>query len=120
MTHAETLADSHGRLPRDLRASLADRCNFRRLTAGNGSRPKFLSRPLGATAQLHVHHPARGSPVRLLSFKEIERAVRVAVSLGIRKIRLTGGEPSLRGVNRLRFPCPAPGLKHWSSRPHLA
>jgi len=32
----------------------------------------------------------------LLSFEEIERAVRVAVGLGIRKIRLTGGEPLLR------------------------
>jgi cyclic pyranopterin phosphate synthase len=32
----------------------------------------------------------------LLSFEEIERVIRVAVSLGIRKIRLTGGEPLLR------------------------
>ena len=32
----------------------------------------------------------------LLSFEELERVIRLAVSLGITKIRLTGGEPLLR------------------------
>jgi cyclic pyranopterin phosphate synthase len=32
----------------------------------------------------------------ILSFEEIERVIRLAVSLGIQKVRLTGGEPLLR------------------------
>ncbi len=37
-----------------------------------------------------------GPPSSILSFEEIERVVRLAAALGIRKIRLTGGEPLLR------------------------
>jgi cyclic pyranopterin phosphate synthase len=44
--------------------------------------------------------PAEGVPVarrdELLSFEELERVVRVAVTLGVRQVRLTGGEPLVR------------------------
>ncbi len=72
------LADTFGRTHSDLRISVTDRCNIR----------CFYCMPeVGATF----------SPVyALLSFDEILRFVAVAVPLGIRKIRLTGGEPLLR------------------------
>jgi cyclic pyranopterin phosphate synthase len=78
-----TLAhDRLGRPVRDLRISVTDRCNFRctycmpREVYGQAFR--FL--PQG----------------ELLTFEEIARLARVFVSLGVRKIRLTGGEPLLR------------------------
>jgi cyclic pyranopterin phosphate synthase len=98
MTPAGQLIDSQGRVLRDLRVSLTDRCNFRCLyclpeteAAHNFYRGHWA----------HVPNPA---PIlqqwvpksNLLTFEEIERVVRLAVSLGIRKIRLTGGEPLLR------------------------
>jgi cyclic pyranopterin phosphate synthase len=76
------LVDALGRPLRDLRISVTDRCNFRcgycmpRSTYGPGYR--FLP------------HDA------LLSFEEIERSSRLFVSLGVRKLRLTGGEPLMR------------------------
>jgi cyclic pyranopterin phosphate synthase len=42
-----------------------------------------------------ISHPWQ-PPSKILSFEEIERAIRLAVDLGIQKIRLTGGEPLLR------------------------
>lgn len=92
------LVDSHGRVLRDLRVSLTDRCNFRCLyclpeteAAQNFYRGHWA----------HVPNPA---PIvqqwvprsEILTFEEIERVVTIAVSLGIQKIRLTGGEPLLR------------------------
>lgn len=79
---AEHPLDQFHRPLRDLRISVTDRCNFRcgycmpRTVYGPGHR--FL--PQSA----------------LLSFEEIERASRVMVSLGVRKLRLTGGEPLMR------------------------
>ncbi len=72
------LADSFGRLHSDLRISVTDRCNIR----------CFYCMPeKGATF----------APVSsLLSFPQIVRFVSTALPLGIRKIRLTGGEPLLR------------------------
>lgn len=93
-----SLVDSHGRVLRDLRVSLTDRCNFRCL----------YCLPETEAAQNfyrgHWAHLPNPSPIvqqwmprsNLLSFEEIERIVRIAVQLGIRKIRLTGGEPLLR------------------------
>ena len=98
MTPAPVLADSHGRILRDLRVSLTDRCNFRCLyclpeteAAQNFYRGHWAHLPDSAPIiQQWVPKSA------LLSFEEIERVVRVAAGFGIQKIRLTGGEPLLR------------------------
>jgi len=85
------------------------------LFAGNGSGAKFLSRPLGASADSQPIVQQWVPKNNLLSFEEIERVVRIAVGLGIQKIRLTGGEPLLRrGVEDLvsAFP-PFPGSRIW-------
>ena len=67
---------------RDLRVSVTDRCNFRCTYCMPkevfGRDYVFLSRE------------------QILSFEEIFRLARIFVSLGVRKIRLTGGEPLLR------------------------
>ena len=98
MTDSGLLIDSHGRVLRDLRVSITDRCNFRCLyclpeteAAANFYRERWA----GATAGEAI---ARAWTPRshLLTFEEIERVVRIAVSLGIQKVRLTGGEPLLR------------------------
>ncbi|MGH2732440.1 MAG: GTP 3',8-cyclase MoaA [Actinomycetota bacterium] len=76
------LTDAFGRPLRDLRISVTDRCNFRCVYCmpkeifGPGYR--FLARE------------------RLLSFEEITRLAHIFARLGVRKIRLTGGEPLLR------------------------
>jgi len=98
MTGAGSLIDSQGRILRDLRVSLTDRCNFRCL----------YCLPETEAAQNfyrgHWAHLPNPAPIvqqwvprtHLLSFEEIERVIRLAVSLGIQKVRLTGGEPLLR------------------------
>jgi len=98
MTGMPSLVDSHGRVLRDLRVSITDRCNFRCLyclpeteAAENFYRGRWANLPHSPV--ISRKWQPRSS---LLSFEEIERAVRVAVSLGIEKIRLTGGEPLLR------------------------
>ncbi len=74
--------DTLGRPVRDLRISVTDRCNFRcaycmpRSVFGQDYR--FMDRK------------------ELLSFEELERVARAFASLGVEKIRLTGGEPLLR------------------------
>jgi cyclic pyranopterin phosphate synthase len=77
-----TPTDTFGRRLHDLRISITDRCNFRcRYCMPRevfGKDYEFLSRDL------------------LLTFEEIERVARVSTRLGVRKIRLTGGEPLLR------------------------
>jgi cyclic pyranopterin phosphate synthase len=98
MTRADLLVDSHGRTLRDLRVSLTDRCNFRCmycLPETEAARNFYRG---------HWAHLPDSAPIvqqwvpksNILSFEEIERTVRVAVGLGIQKIRLTGGEPLLR------------------------
>lgn len=74
----EILTDSYGRRIRDLRLSLTDRCNFR----------CFYCLPNG--------EPPLARKETILTFEEIERICEIFVSLGIEKIRLTGGEPLLR------------------------
>ena len=98
MTEARRLIDSQGRVLRDLRVSITDRCNFRCLyclpeteAAQNFYRGHWA----------HLPNPAPIVPqwvpkAHILSFEEIERVVRLAVGLGIQKVRLTGGEPLLR------------------------
>jgi cyclic pyranopterin phosphate synthase len=83
---------------RDLRVSITDRCNFRCLyclpeteAAQNFYRGHWAHLPNPAPiAQQWVPKS------NILTFEEIERVVRLAVSWGIEKIRLTGGEPLLR------------------------
>ena len=76
------LSDRLGRPLRDLRVSVTDRCNFRcpycMPREFFGAKFPFLPR------------------AEVLSFEEIYRVARVFHSLGVRKIRLTGGEPLLR------------------------
>jgi cyclic pyranopterin phosphate synthase len=92
------LVDSHGRVLRDLRISITDRCNFRCLyclpeteAAHNFYRGRWANLP-DSTPIIQQWVPR----AHILSFEEIERVVRIAVGLGIQKIRLTGGEPLLR------------------------
>ncbi len=63
------------------------------LPAGNRSRGQFLSVPLHQKRRATHRSPHGILSANILSFEEIERIVRVAVNLGIEKIRLTGGEP---------------------------
>jgi cyclic pyranopterin phosphate synthase len=72
------LRDSYGRAIRDLRVSLTDRCNFR----------CFYCLPHG--------EPPIAPKEQMLSYEEIDYVCDIFVSLGIEKIRLTGGEPMLR------------------------
>jgi len=71
------LVDSFGRSHTNLRISVTDRCNIRCVYCMPES-VRFLPR------------------AELLSFEEIERVVRIGAGLGIRKLRLTGGEPLVR------------------------
>src|SRR5437016_5988344 len=104
MTRAGSLIDSHGRVLRDLRVSITDRCNFRCLyclpeteAAHNFYRGRWASLPNSTPIVLQWVPKSH-----ILSFEEIERVVQVAIGLGIEKIRLTGGEPLLRnGVEGL-------------------
>src|ERR1035441_5033142 len=98
MTGARLLIDSQGRILRDLRVSITDRCNFRCLyclpeteAAHNFYRGHWAHLP-NAAPILREWVPK----ANILSFEEIERVVRVAVGLGIQKLRLPGGEPLLR------------------------
>ncbi len=74
----ELLVDSYGRRIKSLRISITDKCNFR----------------------CTYCMPAEGLPwlkkAEILSYEEIERIARVAISIGIEQIRLTGGEPLVR------------------------
>ena len=101
MIQPDSLSDSYGRVMRDLRVSLTDRCNFRCLyclpeteEAANFYRTKFdaLHNPTPPKPRLPEWKPRS----EILSFEEIERLVRIAAGVGIQKIRLTGGEPLLR------------------------
>ena len=76
------LSDTLGRPLRDLRISVTDRCNFR----CNYCMPKEVFDKDYA----YLPHAA------LLSFEEITRIARLFAAHGVRKIRLTGGEPLLR------------------------
>lgn len=75
---AQGLVDRFGRAHKTLRISVTERCNLR----------------------CRYCMPEEGVPLHarsdVLSFEEIERLARLFVSLGIRRIRLTGGEPLVR------------------------
>ncbi|MBV9818241.1 MAG: GTP 3',8-cyclase MoaA [Solirubrobacterales bacterium] len=74
----EPLRDGHGRRIGDLRVSVTDRCNFR----------------------CQYCMPAEGLPwlerAEILTFEEIARLVGLFAAMGVRDVRLTGGEPLVR------------------------
>ncbi len=98
MSTSGLLVDSYGRVLRDLRVSLTDRCNFRCMyclpeteAAQNFYRGRWAQLP--DSTPIAMQWMPR---TNLLSFEEIERIVWIVARLGINKIRLTGGEPLLR------------------------
>src|SRR5262245_3589189 len=72
------LVDSFGRLHDNLRISVTDRCNIRCFYCMPETDVQFVPR------------------AEILDFEEIERFVQIAVTLGVNKLRVTGGEPLLR------------------------
>lgn len=72
------LQDPHNRIISYLRVSVTDRCNFRCVYCLPESGIEWLPRD------------------EILSFEEMARVVSVGATLGLSKIRLTGGEPTLR------------------------
>jgi cyclic pyranopterin phosphate synthase len=75
MAAVQRLTDSHGRAITDLRVSVTDRCNYRCIYCRTGN---------------------DGAQYSELPLADYLRIIRVFVSLGIEKVRLTGGEPLLR------------------------
>jgi cyclic pyranopterin phosphate synthase len=76
------MRDRLGRALRDLRISVTDRCNFRC--------PYCMPEDVFHGAYQFLPR------AEILTFEEIERVARAAVGLGVKKLRLTGGEPLLR------------------------
>ena len=75
---AAPLVDSFGRVHDNLRISVTDRCNIRCFYCMPEHDVEFVDRR------------------EILDFEEIERFARIAAGLGIRKLRVTGGEPLVR------------------------
>ncbi len=73
-----TLIDNHGRKVDYLRLAVTDRCNLRCMYCMPPEGIPFLAREL------------------ILTYEEMERLVRIVAAMGIRKVRLTGGEPFVR------------------------
>ena len=78
----EAIVDKLGRPIRDLRISVTDRCNFR----------CSYCMPKEIFGDDYVFLPKN----ELLTFEEIERFARIFAALGVKKLRLTGGEPLMR------------------------
>jgi cyclic pyranopterin phosphate synthase len=72
------LIDSYGRVHDNLRISVTDRCNIRCFYCMPETDVRFVDR------------------AQILDFEEIERFARIAITLGITKLRITGGEPLVR------------------------
>jgi cyclic pyranopterin phosphate synthase len=72
------LRDGFGRQITDLRLSVTDRCNFKCVYCKPQLEGRWVQRS------------------ELLTFEELERVARILVSLGIDKVRITGGEPLVR------------------------
>ena len=92
------MKDSHGRVIDYLRLSLTDRCNFRCV----------YCMPEDGVCQMDHGE--------ILRIEEIERLVHVAAGLGIRSVRLTGGEPLVRRgvVDLVRAITDIPGIENVS------
>lgn len=82
MSTENAVTDRFNRPLRDLRISVTDRCNFRCV----------YCMPKEIFDKDYKFLPRKD----LLTFEEIERVVREAASLGVTKIRITGGEPLVR------------------------
>ena len=78
MTALPPLIDTQGRTVRDLRISVTDRCNLRCVYCMPAEGMAWLPKD------------------DLLSYEEIARFARICLTLGVRGIRLTGGEPTVR------------------------
>ncbi len=72
-----SLTDRYGRSHDDLRISVTDRCNLR-------------------CAYCMPEEPVWFARAEILSYEEVHRIVRIAVGRGVRKVRVTGGEPLVR------------------------
>lgn len=72
------LRDTFGRLHDNLRISVTDRCDIRCMYCMPEREVEFVPRD------------------QILTFEEIERFARIAAGLGVREVRITGGEPLLR------------------------
>ena len=77
-TREAKLVDKHGRVVTYLRLAITDRCNLR---------CKYCMPEKGVDVLPHD---------KILSYEELERLSRIFVSLGVDKIRITGGEPFVR------------------------
>jgi len=94
----EPLVDSYGRRIKSMRVSVTDKCQFR----------------------CTYCMPAEGLPwlkkSDILTYEEITRVVRIAASIGIEQVRLTGGEPLVRRdlPELIRMLKPLPGLRSLS------
>ena len=77
-----TLSDTLNRPLRDLRISVTDRCNFRCVYC--------MPKEVFGSDYPYLHRD------QILTFEEITRLARIFVDHGVRKIRLTGGEPLVR------------------------
>src|SRR5256714_7702736 len=75
---SETLRDGYGRKIEYLRISVTDRCNFRCLYCMPAAGLEWLPK------------------AQILSYEEIQRIVAELAPLGLRRLRITGGEPTLR------------------------
>ena len=78
MPSQDTLYDNHGRPVSYLRLAVTDRCNLR----------CFYCMP-----EEGIHYLPKKA---LLTYEEMERFVRITANMGIRKVRITGGEPFVR------------------------
>ncbi len=92
------LVDKHGRVVTYLRLAITDRCNLR---------CKYCMPENGVDVLAHD---------KILSYEELERLSRIFVSLGVKKIRITGGEPFVRKgcfefMERLKLQNPALDLR---------
>lgn len=76
------LRDQLGRTIQDVRISVTDRCNFRCV----------YCMPTHLFGMEHLFLPRHD----ILTFEEMVRTVRILIPMGLRKVRLTGGEPLLR------------------------
>jgi molybdenum cofactor biosynthesis protein A len=96
-TVMKSLFDNHGRPLNYLRLAITDRCNLR----------CFYCMPEEGMTYL----PKK----ELLSFEEIIRLVSLMASMGITKIRLTGGEPFVRNdlMSLIRNIVEIPGIREW-------
>jgi GTP 3',8-cyclase len=106
--NAHPLVDPMHRRVRYLRISVTDRCNYRCTYC----MPEELSDQLAFAPKREV-----------LSFEELERVVRIFAGLGVRKLRLTGGEPTVRRgiVDLVRRLAGVPGIEQvvMTSNGHL-